>query len=927
MGSDPDKSIQVLLAHATAFPAESLLSHLTSAGYHVILSPLSSPSTDPSVDPAVILCGIRSGAGEDIAGLSELSRHHENVDVVAILEDPDLGTGRAALCAGASSWISLSEQEVDCLAQLIDHAARRRQALISARGQIERHRNLIENAPIGVFEITNGRLSYVSDYIVRASGLKYEDLIGCRPERLAVPEDRTRLKRTLKARSNAIGPPTPNIYRFLTSSGQTFIGEVLSQVDELGKSGRIEGTIRDITHETKLSRLHRAVLEIGEKILREEDIDRILHLVLDTITKYSGFRRAVLSLYDLSVPEPLEGPIHKILTSGITPEQEEALRAQEPMSAQERKAIFDNHFRLGPAFYIPHNEQPWASRRGITGTVSIQGWHKDDYLFIPLHGTDGIVGTISVDDPIDQSVPTVAAIEPVASLANLAALAVERVFKLHQLQRQKERLHSLSLVGDALARMDDIDQVCDSATRRVRDDMGHEFCAIWIRDGGELVLHGLATSGSFPHHELPTRGMRVPLNGNGVTCWAIQHREPLVVQDVSTEPRYNPSRETIRSMAAIPIIGHRGVLGAFDIESTSVSTFADQDVEVLSALASQLSTAIASIRRGESLARIYAFGQRVGAATTAEQVIAGTLDFLAEQFDYELSAVVLKRDDGTLSVAGLRGPYDRQNVRVGWVLPEAQGVIGWVARNRRAAVVPDVAADPRYLEAFPGVRSELAVPILFNENVLGVLNLEGMEPGFFNEEDRQILEVIANHLAIALSNLSSQDTLREQAIRDPLTGLYNRHYFNAIIAPELSRGDRYNTPLTLMMIDVDGFRAVNNRYGHLKGDDVLADVAKLLMANVRGADRVIRYGGDEFLVFMPETDEEADRVAERLRDLITAVPHKMGIDDLNLGLSIGIYTRMPNEGHSLEYILEEADRRMYLDKRARHVDRADDYLH
>jgi diguanylate cyclase (GGDEF)-like protein len=130
----------------------------------------------------------------------------------------------------------------------------------------------------------------------------------------------------------------------------------------------------------------------------------------------------------------------------------------------------------------------------------------------------------------------------------------------------------------------------------------------------------------------------------------------------------------------------------------------------------------------------------------------------------------------------------------------------------------------------------------------------------------------------------------------------------------------------MMMIDVDNFRAVNNRYGHLAGDEVLRAVSRLLIDQVRSSDRVIRYGGDEFLVFMPETaEEEASLVAARLREHMAHLPRKTGVGDVVMGLSIGIYTRRPREKWSLEAILEEADRRLYADKRARHVERADDY--
>jgi diguanylate cyclase (GGDEF)-like protein len=252
-------------------------------------------------------------------------------------------------------------------------------------------------------------------------------------------------------------------------------------------------------------------------------------------------------------------------------------------------------------------------------------------------------------------------------------------------------------------------------------------------------------------------------------------------------------------------------------------------------------------------------------------------------------------------------------------------VVSWVARNRRFALVNDVTADPRYFEALPTTRSEIAIPLLFASKLVGVLNVESPVVSYFDDEDRIVLEVIASQLATALANLDSQASLREQTIRDPLTGLFNRHYFNSIIASELARADRHARPFAVMMIDVDNFRAVNNRFGHLRGDEILREISRLLLDEVRASDRVIRYGGDEFLVFMPDTaEEEALRVAARLRDQMTLLPRRTGVGDIPMGLSVGIYAREPRDKRSLESILEEADRRLYADKRARQVERTDD---
>jgi len=916
---------RVLLLYTDRVPEPSLVERIEALQCDVAVAPLRPEEpAQGSADLILIHDAFRSSEVPD--AIRRLVSARPELQVVAVVDGDDPAPVVTALGAGASYAVHWPD-DPGVLEQIAGRALARHRAQAQLVADQRRYLQLVDNAPIGVFELEGGTLTYVNSFLEEISGYAREELIGRSAADLVVEDERQRLIEAVATRADGATPERPSVYRFVGKGGRIYVGEVRSRVVQASTPPIIEGTLRDITQETRLTRMHRAILDLSETILSEQDIDRILQLVLDTITEYSGFRRAVLSLYDLSIPIPFHGDVYKILCSGLSPQEEENLLAHSPMPVEERALAFCDEYRLGPAYYIPHNRTPWSAERGIAGTVSVDGWHVDDFLFIPLRGTGGIIGSISVDDPIDQSVPTIAAIEPVSSLADLAALAVERLYKMNQLRRQKDRLHGLWGFGSELAGASSIEALCDLAARRVRDDMDYDYCAIWIVDGGEMVKLGLSTKPLFPPEEIPVRGLRAPIEGKGITRWAFRYREPLVVPDVRIDARYNGSRQSIRSVIAVPVAGRRGPFGVIGGESQRLAAFGNEDLEVLSALASQLSTAIAALQRSEALQSIYAFGQQVAAASATDQIIASTLNFLENQFGYDLCALFLTDDGGELAIAAVRGPYEEAGVKPGWRLPSGAGVVGWVARNRRTALVDDVATDPRYYAAYGETCAELAVPVLFSGRLLGVLNVESRARGFFDAEDQQLIEVIANHLATALSNLASQRTLRDQAVRDPLTGLYNRHYFNSLIASELDRSDRYGHPLTLMMVDIDGFRAINNRFGHLKGDDVLREVAVFLEENVRSADRIIRYGGDEFLVFMPETDEEAPRVARRLKDRIAAVPRRTGVDGVTIGLSIGLYTRRPNEDRALESILEEVDRRMYADKRqgaARRSDADDD---
>jgi diguanylate cyclase (GGDEF)-like protein/PAS domain S-box-containing protein len=159
-----------------------------------------------------------------------------------------------------------------------------------------------------------------------------------------------------------------------------------------------------------------------------------------------------------------------------------------------------------------------------------------------------------------------------------------------------------------------------------------------------------------------------------------------------------------------------------------------------------------------------------------------------------------------------------------------------------------------------------------------------------------------------------EEKLGVMARHDQLTGLYNRHFFNEFIEKELRRSHRFDHPVAFLMIDIDGFKKINDTFGHNVGDTILREVADLLSGMVRDIDSVIRYGGDEFLVVLVETNGEKEIVRQRI--LAEVERRKPGMDSLGypVTLSIGGSHLEPGEGDKMEAVLAEADREMYRDK-------------
>jgi len=170
----------------------------------------------------------------------------------------------------------------------------------------------------------------------------------------------------------------------------------------------------------------------------------------------------------------------------------------------------------------------------------------------------------------------------------------------------------------------------------------------------------------------------------------------------------------------------------------------------------------------------------------------------------------------------------------------------------------------------------------------------------------------------SLQNITDEKRVQAELVymarHDPLTGLYNRHTLAEILEREISRAQRYKHPIGVLMIDVNRFKEVNDRYGHAMGDQVLQWVADVLLRSVRESDVVVRYGGDEFLVLLIETNGETEIVRGRMIQEMEIASQKASLLNLPINLAIGTAHWMPESGQSIEAVLIEADRRMYVEK-------------
>jgi diguanylate cyclase (GGDEF)-like protein len=231
-------------------------------------------------------------------------------------------------------------------------------------------------------------------------------------------------------------------------------------------------------------------------------------------------------------------------------------------------------------------------------------------------------------------------------------------------------------------------------------------------------------------------------------------------------------------------------------------------------------------------------------------------------------------------------------------------------RSRHAVNVADVSTCSFYLRAVPGGRSDLALPLMVGDKVIGVLNLESKKAGAFSREDVRNLTPLAAGVGLMLASMQIKQLLREQALLDGLTGAHNRHAMGGIVVEELERARRHGHDVSFVMLDIDEFKSINDRLGHAEGDRVLETLVAVLRKSLRTIDKVIRYGGDEFLLVLPETSQrETELTLERLRASIEAqVLTAMGAVHCSAG--IATVRGDPKEGD----LVQLADKRMYQAK-------------
>jgi diguanylate cyclase (GGDEF)-like protein len=293
-----------------------------------------------------------------------------------------------------------------------------------------------------------------------------------------------------------------------------------------------------------------------------------------------------------------------------------------------------------------------------------------------------------------------------------------------------------------------------------------------------------------------------------------------------------------------------------------------------------------------------------------DELLEVVLEAAAATLDAEVGTVFLRAGRRTEMLAhatyGLGSP---PSLRVG------DGVGGTSAAEGR----PVLTAGKRAVDLSPNEPvkgSAMAVPLSRDGKVIGAVALYG-RPTPFNEDDLETLASFGEQMSVAIENVYEHEESERLSFTDALTGVWNRRYLELTLSEETQRGQRFGRPYSVLMLDIDRFKKVNDKYGHGRGDAVLAEMCDRISASVRAhIDTLARFGGEEFVVVLPETPREgAMAAAEKIRQLVRKRPFEQDGEPIKVTISVGVAT-FPVDGTQPEELIRAADRALYEAKRA-----------
>ena len=508
----------------------------------------------------------------------------------------------------------------------------------------------------------------------------------------------------------------------------------------------------------------------------------------------------------------------------------------------------------------------------------------------------------------------------------------ERKHAEREIQQHLAELTTINAISQVAAAQLELNAMIEAIGEKLRQILNVQSVYISLYDSEARMI-------STPYWRMRDQVIQMPSLsfGKGLSSRIIRTRQPLVInQDYAQRSAelgvvriaVTPEIGIPKAWLGVPMqVGDQviGIISAQNFEQENV--FTENDVRLWTTIAANVGIAI---RNAQLYGETIHYAEQMAALNRISLVITEGLDMeqllprIHEQCKQitPIDAFYVALYDESTHQRQVVYFYDRgqyvttppTDIRI------APGLTGYIIETRQTLYLPD-SLDPNNPPPVPLIRTGgqpsrtfVGVPLILRDQVIGVISMQSYQPNAYTSQQIHMLEMIAVQAAIAIQNSQLYEEVQRLAITDELTGLPNRRVLFEKGENEVIRARRFEHPLSVMMIDIDHFKLVNDRFGHAVGDQVLRQIAQAFRQHLRNTDIAARYGGEEFVILLPETDQSlAIQVAERLRAAVVDCGASAGAEQVHVTVSLGVAVLDANTPN-FSKLVSHADQALYLAK-------------